>query len=150
EPALVQAYFRGSLFAGFLRFESWWLHSANWKELAQLGKMLRSNGSAESIDVARWHKELQQDRTALDDFPRPVEALASIVSLGHEPLSLLYEYVADGIAGGKPDKLRATRLLASRFDTRPEHRKSAAWYAHRHSLDVPAAERICRGLLGLA
>src|SRR5262249_17807656 len=91
-----------------------------------------------------------QGRTALDDFPRPIEALASIVSLGHEPLSLLYEYVSDGIAGGTPDKLRATRLLVARFDTRPHHRKMTAWHAQRHSLDVPAAERICRALLAIA
>jgi hypothetical protein len=150
EQPLVQAYFRASLFTGFLHIESRWLKERDAEQLRRVGKMVRSTGSAESIDVDRWQKELQLQRTALDDYPRPVEALASIVSLGHAPLQLLQDDVADAIAGGKPDKLRAIRLLAARFDTRPEHRKYSAWHAHRYSLDMPEAERICRALLPIA
>jgi len=150
EPSLVQAYFRASLFTGFLHVERWWQNSRDAEQLDRFGKMLRSTGSAESVDVARWHKELQFHRTALDDEARPAEALASIVSLGHHPLLLLQDGVPDAVAGGKPDKLRAIRLLAARFDTRPEHRKYAAWHAHHYSLDMPEAERICRALLPIA
>jgi hypothetical protein len=150
EPSLVQAYFRASLFTGFLHIERWWQSSRDAEQLDRFGKMLSSTGSVESVDVARWHKELQFHRTALDDDPRPAEALASIVSLGHAPLLLLQDDVPDAVAGGKPDKLRAIRLLAARFDTRPEHRRSAAWHAQHYSLDMPEAERICRALLPVA
>jgi len=150
DPSLVQAYFRASLFTGFLRIERWWGSSNGLDELARFGKLLHSEGSVESVDVARWHKELQPLRTALDDDPRPVEALASIVSLGHGPLLMLQDEVADAVGGGKPDKLRAIRLLAARFDTRPEHRRFAAWHAHHYSLDMPEAKRICRALLPVA
>ncbi len=147
EPSLVQAYFRASLFTGFLHIERWWRSEQDTQQLKGFGKMLQSTGSTESVDVGRWHKEMEPGRTALDEEPRPVEALASIVSLGHRPLHLLHDDVADGVAGGKPDKLRAIRLLEARFDTRPEHRVQAAFYARYPSLDMPAAERICRAVL---
>ena len=149
EPPIVRAYYTSALFSGILhvvrRFDS----EGDATRLNAVGELLRSKATPESLDLDRWYTSVHGPQTVLDDDARPVDALATIESFGHEPLLLLVEKVPDATAGGKPDRLRAARLLAARFDTRPEHRIYAEWHAWNETLDLPESERICRSLSAL-
>jgi len=143
-----QAYYRGFFFSALYTLGLHYLDSLSSETAAsQFARSLGDTTVGTAADFQRWYRNLVASKSGKGDISRLIDDLTVLHNFGVPPLVRTFDEQERHFKYGDPLLLNAVKRLASRMDTRVQHRRELGRMAFANLYDLGLTERLYRSIV---